>query len=727
MDFEQLHWLIFGFFQNKKNNCIIKFLYTYRYPLFLIAAILLCLWPLTFHVFILKWDNTNAYLPYHYFVSDALWNGHMPLWNPFQHLGYPIYSDPQSGTWNFITWIIMLFGKYTMGSLITELLSYFVIAGLGMFWFCKNIYQHQPTAFIIALCYALSGMMVGSAQLMVFVAGVAWLPWCLLTLLKFSQTFQLKYMVFSALFFAMNTTSASPAYTIILVYIYLGVFGYFFWKNRNQWDAIKKIFFGGTVFSVTLVVLLLPYINAFVEFSDYFNRLEKLPYSKFLLSNPFVLVDYLSFLFPYSVISASKIFEVTDLSLRNGYFGLIGVLGVVFSLLYARNKKTLLLVVGIVFFLLLAAGDGIFIYKIAYHLPGFGVFRHPSFFRSYALFLLLILSGYGLHQLLKRGHINGTEKRIIIGFGLLFLIAGSVAFYKTSVNEIIDNVVNVFNYVEFSTSLLSTHIFINVVVVFFILGIILLLKKVVRFSLFTAILLFTILDLGIQTQLTFPTTICHDIAFSTHKTYFDNLPNEINQKDNHQPLKYFDERQGLAHTKGLWKNMSTFNKTISYEGYNPFKSKNFEAAQKSEVLERNLQNPIIFSPTKVYQEGDTLQQGLIWNTPSSVQIIEDALRIDSVEIGYNSFTARVKNSADKKQWLLLNQNYHHLWKAHLGNVALPVHFVNDLIMGVEIPPNSEGKIDFSFASPRSIYFGIISLLGYLFIGFYFFFSKKQLN
>ncbi|PIZ05683.1 MAG: hypothetical protein COY57_05990, partial [Flavobacteriales bacterium CG_4_10_14_0_8_um_filter_32_5] len=108
-------------------------------------------------------------------------------------MGYPIYADPQSGVWNPITWILMLFGKYTMGSLITELLSYFVIAGLGMFWFCNRLYKHQPTAFIIALCYALSGMMVGSAQLMVFVAGVAWLPWCSLTLLKFSQTFQVKY------------------------------------------------------------------------------------------------------------------------------------------------------------------------------------------------------------------------------------------------------------------------------------------------------------------------------------------------------------------------------------------------------------------------------------------------------------------------------------------------------------------------------------------------------
>ena len=651
----------------------------------------------------------------------------MPFWNPFQHLGYPIYADPQSGVWNPITWIIMLFGKYTMGSLITELLSYFVIAGLGMFWFCNRLYKHQPTAFIIALCYALSGMMVGSAQLMVFVAGVAWLPWCSLTLLKFSQTFQVKYMVFSALFFAMNTTSASPAYTIILVYIYLAVFGYLFWKNRNQVILIKKIIVGGAVFCISVVVLLLPYINAFIEFSAYFNRLEKLSYSNFLLSNPFVFVDYLSFLFPYSVISASKIFDVTDLSLRNGYIGLIGLIGVVFSLIHAKNRNTILVWIGIVFFLLLAAGDSTFVYKIAYHLPGFGVFRHPSFFRTYALYLLLILAGYGWLQTFKRGSFLQIEKYILVGLGVVFCLALGVSFMKTSVNEIIENLTNVFNYVEFSTSLLSTHVFINVVVLFFILGIILFLKKTVRFSLFTAILIFTILDLGMQTQLTFPTTICHDVAFSTHKTYFENLPNEINQKDNHQPLKYFDETQGLAHTKGIWKNMSTFNKTISYEGYNPFKSKSFEAGQKSGALEINIQNPIFFTPTKKYEQNDSIQSGLIWNVPNSIEISEGLLEISSVKIGYNSFSTSVKNSTNQKQWLLLNQNYHHLWRAELNDIVLPVHFVNDLIMGIEIPSNSEGEVVFAFTSPRTIYFALVSILGYLFIGFYFFFSKKQTN
>lgn len=619
----------------------------------------------------------------------------------------------------------MLFGKYTMGSLIIELLSYFVLAGIGMYSLCNHLYKNNAIAFIIGLSYSLSGMMVGSAQLMIFVAGIAWLPWCLLTLIRFYQTLQAKHMLLSALFFAMNTVSASPAYTIVLVYIYIGIFSFIFWENRKVIPNIKKIILSGVAFCITSLVLLLPYINAFIEFSPYFNRLTKLPYQGFLLSNPFSLTDYLSFLFPYSVISASKIFDATDLSLRNGYIGLAGLFGVVLALIYVRNKRMFFLGLGILFFLLLAAGNATFFYKIAYHLPGFGVFRHPSFFKSYALFLLLIVAGYGWLQVIKKEALNKAEKTVIFGFCSIFVMASGVAFVKTSPNEIIENITNVLNYVEFSKHLLSTHVFINSVLILFIVSLVFLLKKTLGFSIITTLLIFTFLDVGIQTQLTFPTTISHNIPFSNFKTYFKQLPNEINQKDNHQPLKYFDETQGLFSTKGIWKNMSTFNKTISYVGYNPFNFASFDAANKNNVLNLNIQNPIIFAPTKVFEQGDSTQQGLIWNTPKMVQFSEQPLLIKNIVVDYNSFRAEVVNGSKNAQWLVLNQNYHHLWKATYESKNIPILFVNELVMGVEIPKNSSGKILFSFESPRTIYLTLLSVLGYFFIGFYFIFSKKQ--
>ena len=129
----------------EKQNSLKGLVRKNKYPLILIGLILLFLWPLSFFIYIPKWDNINGYLPYRYFISDYLWNGHLPLWNPFQRLGFPGYSDLQSGVWNPIVWVIMLFGKYTTNSLIAELLSCYVFAGLGMFKLSNYFFKCKKT------------------------------------------------------------------------------------------------------------------------------------------------------------------------------------------------------------------------------------------------------------------------------------------------------------------------------------------------------------------------------------------------------------------------------------------------------------------------------------------------------------------------------------------------------------------------------------------------------
>lgn len=685
----------------------------------MVLAILVSLWPLSLFVVVPKWDNVNAYLPYRYFISDYLWNGHFPYWNSFQNMGYPAYSDPQSGMWNPITWFIMLFGKYTMKSLIIELLSYFVIAGLGMYWFIKSLFKDEKTAAIIGLCFSLSGLMVGSAQLMVFLAGVAWLPWCLGTLYQFSKDYKLKYAVLSGLFIALNTTSASPAYTIILVYFYFFIFIYFFWQNRKSKQQLSSIFMGGTIMVVVSATLLLPYIMSFIEFAPYFNRLSKLPYDKFLLSNPFELIDYISFLFPYGVISDSEMFKGSDLSLRSGYIGLVGLFFFIVGVLnHYKNKSVLLLTFFAFAFLIVAMGSKTFIYQLLYHLPGFGVFRHPSFFRTYALFAMLIIAAYGLKNFLQSPKLTTRNNYIAYIFSGLILLAGIVSLTKTSTNEIKTNITNLLDLSEFSTNFLATHVVINVAVLLMIGILVFLLKKSLNLTVFATLFTFVFLDLGMQTQLTFPSTISYPYTYSSFKTYFDELPNEISQKNNDKPLYYFDEHQGLSYTQGIWKNMSTFNKTISYVGYNPFQFSAFENALRNKSLDFNIQNPMFFFAKKERQANDSVQSGLIWDAPQLYEFQSEKTSIENSYIGYNEFKTTLENNAEIPQWLLLNQNYHHGWEAFFNNEKLDIQPLNEHIMGVAIPAKSKGEIHFKYTSNLMIYYALISVLGYVLIAVY---------
>jgi hypothetical protein len=221
-------------------------------------------------------------------------------------------------------------------------------------------------------------------------------------LLLFFKTYSIKHILLTSFFLALFITGASPAYTIILAYIIVGMFIYHLIISRKALLDLKKITLGGFSILFVLILLILPYINSFIDFSPYFNRIDKLAYNAFLLDNPFTPISYISFLFPYSVVAKTELFNITDLSLRNGYFGLLGFICFVFAFLSKFNRPKIILIICLFTSLLLAAGDETFIFKILYNLPGFGVFRHPSMFRAFTIFCALLLAGFELKIILQK-------------------------------------------------------------------------------------------------------------------------------------------------------------------------------------------------------------------------------------------------------------------------------------------------------------------------------------
>jgi hypothetical protein len=237
--------------------------------------------------------------------------------------------------------------------------------------------------------------------------------------------------------------------------------------------------------------------------------------------------------------------------------------------------------------------------------------------------------------------------------------------------------------------------------------------------------LFLILDLGVQTRLSGPTTVYYNILHKEVKTYFKSLPNNFVQGYNHYPFKQLNDTQGLKTTNGIWQNVATFNKTISSVAYNPIHFSNYDKSIDNGALDRNLENELLFFPTKEFHANDTLQKGYIWNTLTKIQTVERSTTVENVTVDYNSFSAQVNNTANVSQWLILNQNYHHLWKAYYNEKEISVVKVNEMVMGVEIPKNTNGKIKFVYDSPLLIYSILISILSYLTILLLWFLNSRK--
>lgn len=85
----------------------------------------------------LEWDVPEQYWPDLVYLCDALHQGELPLWNPYDRAGYPWYADPQAGIYQPLNWAVCLLAGPTpaLGWAETRVVLGFVLAGLfGLLW-----------------------------------------------------------------------------------------------------------------------------------------------------------------------------------------------------------------------------------------------------------------------------------------------------------------------------------------------------------------------------------------------------------------------------------------------------------------------------------------------------------------------------------------------------------------------------------------------------------------
>lgn len=683
----------------------------YKFPLLLSAIIVLAIWPISFYIFVPKWDNIDCYLPYKYFWTSELIQGYWPQWNPFQYFGYPVYSDMQNGMWSPVTWLMVaLFGEYTTIGLSTELTIYFLITGLGMYRFSRVITSSLLVRMFCGLSLALSGFMIGTAQIMIFLMGIAWLPWILDALIKLKNTFHLKYVLALGLFISLEATSASPAYSIILIYILFGAIFYSVFKTTERKLRMFALF---ALAGLVSVVLSLPMIHGFLDFQPYFGRLGKLPYEPWIYDGSFDFWEYVSFISPMSTLSQSDIWGATDLTLRNGYIGIFGFGLFLFGLVQFKfDRKVRMLSVLSLLFLILAAGDYTPFYKWFYHLPGFGTFRHPSFFRSHLTLFLVLIAGVGFNFILTN---KQRVKPMLLVLILIVILGILIGLQNTSFEEVgllFNQMIHFTEKPQFSTAAFTV---LNGLITLVLLVFFMVLLRFKRAKLVIMLVFFVGIDLIIHSQLMAPTTLINTKHNQeSFKSFFERIPSNYNQQSLGVELKNLKGYIPELKPYPVWRNVGTFTKSISYKGHNATQFKLFNDMEKNGGFKNVIQNPLFFvGKTKVDSAGLAIGVNTIWGEGF---IINDSIEFIGGKIDHNYFEAKVANTSNKEGVLVLNQNYHHCWQAKVGCKNTEIELINDGLMGVKIPANYAGIVQYTFENNGIKVSFCISLLGYLLVG-----------
>ena len=119
-------------------------------------AVLVTYWPLSsFQYTVTHGDTLNCWLPWRWFISSCLQDGHFPLWNPHQQFGYPMHADLQGPSWYVEA--IALGGTvgHTIYTLQALFLFYVIIGGVGMMHLVRTLQQDARIGLVIGVAYAL--------------------------------------------------------------------------------------------------------------------------------------------------------------------------------------------------------------------------------------------------------------------------------------------------------------------------------------------------------------------------------------------------------------------------------------------------------------------------------------------------------------------------------------------------------------------------------------------
>jgi hypothetical protein len=144
-------------------------------PAVIVAGVLFALRGFAFHPLLTNHhpDILAFWLPRFAFLGREVAAGHVPVWNPFEMLGYRFAADPQSG-WLYVPPMV-LFSTLSPGAAMRALIVFNpLLAGLGLFWFLRKECLTRLVATAGGLCLA---MLMSTSEMAIEIPFAGFLGW----------------------------------------------------------------------------------------------------------------------------------------------------------------------------------------------------------------------------------------------------------------------------------------------------------------------------------------------------------------------------------------------------------------------------------------------------------------------------------------------------------------------------------------------------------------------
>ncbi len=379
------------------------------------------------------WDAQWEYWGDLQFQVDALRDGELPLWNPFDRGGYPFHGDPQTGWLYPPSWILVatsLIGGATPYWLISlKIIFHFWLACMGVYFFLRR--RGNPKA----ACYAGGFIFILSYPYLhnVFSAlnwNMAWAPWMLLAVDYWAERPTWGRGAWVALAVSMSALAGGPAsfWYACLVTAPYGVWAIVH-HARAADDTREYLKRAAATAGVAGVIFCAMVIAQFTSTAALVS--ESVRHSRdleFITFSTFGLDDVAAFLIPRMIGG-------------NTYLGYATILWAGILLAAFPTPRNLVIAGIAVLGTLCALGaNGDFLAAEASIIPPFGYFRRAHRYLYVTQLAVAILGAEGLAAVMREG---GAEARkrlrgavvVVGGLGLIIFGVGTVVKWIPSLVE----------------------------------------------------------------------------------------------------------------------------------------------------------------------------------------------------------------------------------------------------------------------------------------------------
>lgn len=690
--------------------------------LLLLLVVVLAFWQVSFLQYGIKWDFVDAFLPSRYFFSESILNNQFPLWNPYLLYGTPIYADLVS-VFNPEFWIVGNMFGYSNITLQFMFLLYVFTAGVTFFFFLKEFNAEYKLSLGLSVAYMLSGFSIGNAQHLAFVCGYAIVPFVLTSYFKFIRELNKPHLIRVAIALFVMIYASYPGLTIILGYFLLCIFVYYLIVNRTDKSFLKRVFTYHAILVLMVVLSSTVLIIAWFQGSSFLGRYSGLSIN-LAHRHSFTLKSVLSFLLPMATGKDTSYFE-TDVSMSNGYWGVISVILFLFALLKkAKSRESYLILFFGVFSFLASLGNQFFLREFLYHYaPLMDMFQYPAIFRAFTIFSLLAFVGinFRVNDLAWR-----DKKRLIFLAGLVVSFLLLLIFYASSHLEdfVFFSAGKSFTEEVLSATRFDSIVLQGTVQVFILLAFIFITWKFKTIRHYSAALLFLfILDGVVSTQLSTRYTVLSEDNPVAFFKYLRSVPKgfpipELN------PMEENSDRN--AQNEFIWMNNNVFPKKITFDGKVAFKLDGYTylADNHPGLLEAIKKEAVVYFSDDVRENSsvENFTTNTIFLSSSDYKKIEaDNLRSNQndqlVVRNFSPQKIEIKTTTNHPQLLAYQQNYYHGWKVYVDGKEQDLLQSNFAHMAVGVP-SGEHTILFEYRNSLIKYaFGFSYLVFFILIAF----------